>query len=89
MVDNAHVITSTDGKVAFSAWRLGEQQGHINIGHNCLVCPGVRLDSANEILIVDNIMLAAGVYITDADWHDIYDGTRSTDTTRPVTYLPM
>jgi len=81
---NAHIITAPDRKVSFSCWRFGDHQGHIPIGDNCLVCPGVRLDSASEIRIGDNTMLAAGVYVTDADWHDIYDRTRSIGTTRPV-----
>ncbi|MDZ7686153.1 MAG: DapH/DapD/GlmU-related protein [Gammaproteobacteria bacterium] len=30
-------------------------------------------------------MFAAGAYVTDADWHDVYDRTRTIGTTRPVT----
>jgi tetrahydrodipicolinate N-succinyltransferase len=30
-------------------------------------------------------MLAAGSYITDADWHDLYDRTKSVGVTKPVT----
>ena len=30
-------------------------------------------------------MFAAGAYITDADWHDIYDRTEAIGQTRPVT----
>jgi len=29
-------------------------------------------------------MFAAGAYITDADWHDVYDRTQVIGTTRPV-----
>ncbi|MCB1693135.1 MAG: acyltransferase [Pseudomonadales bacterium] len=81
---NLHMVTARDRQVSLSTWQFDTHQGHIEIGNNCLVCPGVRLDSASRISIADDCMLAAGVYITDADWHDIYDRTRSIGTTRPV-----
>lgn len=83
--DNLHVITAPDRFVALSTWAFAEHQGHIDIGNNCLVCPGVRIDSASHVVIEDNCMLAAGTYITDADWHDIYDRTLTVGTTAPVT----
>ena len=30
-------------------------------------------------------MLAAGTYLTDADWHDVYDRTKPIGTTKPIT----
>ncbi len=83
--NNVHVVTDSDRKVSFSTWTLNEHQGHITIGDNVLICPGCRFDSASLISIGDNCMFAAGSYITDADWHDIYDRTKSIGTTRPVT----
>lgn len=81
---NAHIVTARDRTVSLSTWAFEEHQGHIDIGDNCLLCPGVRLDSASAIEIGDNCMLAAGSYITDADWHDIYDRTRAVGATEPV-----
>ena len=81
---NLHLITDRDRKVTFSTWTLGEHQGQIQLGDNVLVCPGCRFDSASSITIGDNCMLAAGSYITDADWHDIYDRTQAIGMTRPV-----
>lgn len=81
---NLHVITAADRRVSFSTWQFAEHQGHIRLGDNVLVCPGCRFDSASEILVGDNCMFAAGSYITDADWHDIYDRTRIVGTTKPV-----
>lgn len=81
---NAHIVTAGDRKVSLSTWKFEDHQGHIRIKDNCLLCPGVRLDSASAIEIEDNCMLAAGSYITDADWHDIYDRTRAVGSTRPV-----
>ena len=82
---NVHVVTATDRMVSFSTWCFAEHQGHINIGNNVLLCPGVRLDSASEIEVGDNCMFAAGSYVTDADWHDVYDRTKPVGTTRKVT----
>ena len=82
--NNLHVITAKDRRVSFSTWHFASHQGHIMLGDNCLICPGVRLDSASRIIIGDNCMLAAGSYITDADWHDIYDRTQIVGRTRPV-----
>jgi len=81
---NTHVVTARDRKVSLSTWQFETHQGHITLGDNCLLCPGVRLDSASAIEIGDNCMLAAGAYVTDADWHDIYDRTRPVGQTRPV-----
>lgn len=82
---NVHIVTAKDRHVTFSTWTIGDHQGHIDLGDNVLVCPGTRFDSASRISIGDNCMFAAGAYITDADWHDIYDRTMSVGTTRPVT----
>ena len=83
--ENVHVVTATDRMVSLSTWCFAEHQGHINIGNNVLLCPGVRLDSASEIEVGDNCMFAAGSYVTDADWHDVYDRTKPVGTTRKVT----
>ena len=45
----------------------------IKIGKFCLITPGVRIMSANSIVIGDACMIAHGAYISDADWHGIYD----------------
>ena len=71
-----HVITARDRKVQLTVWCHDEHQGRINIGDYALLCPGVRIDSACHIDIGSNTMIAAGAYLTDADWHDIYDRTK-------------
>ena len=83
--DNVHIVTTPDRMVSLSTWAFAEHQGHINIGNNVLLCPGVRLDSACTISVGDNCMFAAGSYVTDADWHDIYDRTRPVGTTKAIT----
>jgi len=85
MGDNLHIVTANDRQVSLSTWHFEDHQGHIEIGDHCLLCPGVRIDSASRITIGDNCMLAAGSYLTDADWHDIYDRTRTVGNTAPIT----
>ncbi len=82
---NLHIVTTGDRWVSFSTWAMDEHQGNINLGDNVLVCPGSRFDSASAINVGDNCMFAAGAYVTDADWHDIYDRTMPIGATRPVT----
>jgi tetrahydrodipicolinate N-succinyltransferase len=35
--------------------------------------PGARISASDEIVLGDGVMLANGAYITDSDWHQIYD----------------
>jgi acetyltransferase-like isoleucine patch superfamily enzyme len=81
---NVHVVATRDRKVGLSTWTFKQHQGNIDIGDHCLLCPGVRIDSASQVTIEDNCMLAAGCYVTDADWHDIYDRTEAVGTSKPV-----
>lgn len=67
------VIATSDKKVRLSVWPEKSGSGQIKIGRYNLICPGVRISSAARIVIEDNCMLANGVYITDADWHGVYD----------------
>lgn len=69
----ATVIATADARVRFSVWSAGAGMGRITLGDACLICPGVRVSSAAGIRIGDSCMLANGVYITDADWHGLYN----------------
>lgn len=80
----ATVIATPDKKIRLSVWPDQVGKGHITIGNYCLVCPGVRISSGAGISIGDNCMIANGVYITDSDWHGIYDRL-SFGKARPVT----
>jgi len=71
--DFATVIATSDKKVRLSVWPEEAGRGSIDIGNYTLISPGVRISSAASAVIEDNCMLANGVYITDADWHGIYD----------------
>jgi acetyltransferase-like isoleucine patch superfamily enzyme len=69
----ATVIATSDKKVRLSVWPDQAGAGRISVGDYCLICPGVRISSATQIVIGDNCMIANGVYITDSDWHDLYN----------------
>jgi acetyltransferase-like isoleucine patch superfamily enzyme len=71
--DYATVIAAPDGRVRLSVWPEEKGKGRIKIGHYCMLCPGVRISSAAEVTIGDNCMFASRAYITDSDWHDIYN----------------
>jgi len=82
--DYSHVITTPTRPVVLCTWVHGEHVGHIDIGKYALICPHVRMSSANSIIIKDNVMIANGCYISDADWHDIYDRTEVIGKSAPV-----
>jgi acetyltransferase-like isoleucine patch superfamily enzyme len=71
--DYAMIVATSDKKIRLSVWSHAKDLGRIKIGSYCLISPGVRIGSASEIIIADDCMIASSAYITDADWHDIYN----------------
>ena len=69
----ATVIAAGDMKVRISVWNDKTYSGQITIGDYVMLCPGSRISSASAITIEDNCMIAGKVYITDCDWHDVYN----------------
>ncbi len=80
----ATLIASADARIRLSIWPTTDAGGQIRIGDYSLICPGVKIGAAERIVIGDNCMMASHVYITDSDWHDIYNRTL-TGPTAPVT----
>jgi len=70
---HVNILTTSDNRVRLTVWPEEEKKGSITIGDFCLICPGVRVSSADEIIVEDNCMLAGNAFITDADWHGVYD----------------
>ena len=68
-----NVVASSDKMVRLAIWSEQPDKGRIKIGDYCLICPGVRIGSAHEINVGDNCMIASNAYVTDSDWHDIYN----------------
>jgi acetyltransferase-like isoleucine patch superfamily enzyme len=79
-----NAIASRDMKVRLSVWSAVKDHRGINIGDYCLICPGVRISSAVGITIGDGAMLAAGVYLTDSDWHDLYNRNKPAANSAPI-----
>ena len=71
--DYVTILAVADHRVRLSVWKENQVSGRIVIGDYCLLCPGVRISSASQISIGDNCMIASGVYLTDSDWHDVYN----------------
>jgi acetyltransferase-like isoleucine patch superfamily enzyme len=80
-----NVIATADKKVRISVWSVkpGEKEG-IRIGNAVLICPGVRISAASRIEIGNSCMMASSAYITDCDWHGIYDRVNSSGQSAPV-----
>ena len=84
--DYPTLIGSSDANIQFTSWDIGDHHGEIKIGKFCLITPGVRIMSAERIVIGDACMIAHGAYISDADWHGIYDRAMPVGNTRPVIF---
>lgn len=69
----ATVVAEPDNHVSIGVWGVAEGEGGITIGDYVMISPGVRMSAANHITIGDSCMFANGAYITDSDWHGIYD----------------
>ena len=82
--DQVHWVAAADRHITLSSWVHPKGQGRITIGNYCLLCPGVRIDSAVEVTLGDGCMVAAGAYLTDADWHDLYDRTEVVGASAPI-----
>ncbi len=80
----AQIICTPDNKVRLTTWPGRHRQGQISIGDYCLISPGVRISAETSIRIGHNVMLAANVYISDSDWHGIYNRIRPFRCSRPV-----
>ncbi len=72
--DNVHIQTSRGQMSRLCTWpNETGGRGKIDIGSHTLLTPGLQIVSAEHVSIGDNVMIASRVYISDADWHDIYD----------------
>lgn len=88
--DNIHIgesptiVAEADQRVRIGVWGRAQGGGTIRIGDAVMISPGVRISASDEILIGDGCMFANGAYVTDCDWHGIYDRTERDAQTYPV-----
>ena len=78
------IIGARDANVQLTSWNIGDWKGQLKIGKYCLITPGVRIMAAESIEIGDACMFAHGAYISDADWHGIYDRSEPVGNTKPI-----
>ena len=84
--DYPTMVASPDNYIHLTTWNLEDHEGEISIGKYCLLTPGVRIASASKITIGDGCMFANSSYVSDADWHGIYDRAKPVGNTRPVIF---
>lgn len=82
--DHSHFYATRDKPIRFSIWPDPSPGGQINIGKYTVINPGVRITSASSITVGDNTMLATGVYLSDADWHDLQHRIYAPGNTAPI-----
>jgi acetyltransferase-like isoleucine patch superfamily enzyme len=88
--DNIHIgrsftaIAEPGQRVEIGVWGREQGEGRLSIGDCVLMSPGSRISASDEIVIGNGVMLANGSYVTDSDWHTIYDRTVRSTTPTPV-----
>ena len=65
--NHVHIMTLPEAPVRLSVF---EGMGSISVGDFSLINPGVRVTSAEGIIIGRSCMLAMHCSVSDADWHD-------------------
>ncbi|MEQ8514230.1 MAG: acyltransferase [Chromatocurvus sp.] len=71
-------------RVQIGVWGREPGAGRVRIGNCVLMSPGSRINASDDIEIGDGTMLANGCYITDSDWHGVYDRTARDPRVTPV-----
>lgn len=80
----ATIVGERDDWVRIGVWGMEPGEGAITIGDYVMISPGTRISACNSIEIGHSVMMANGVYITDSDWHGVYDRTRRDMAHKPV-----
>jgi len=77
-----HMMATRDKPIRFTVY--AQPGGRIELGDYTIVLPGARISSASSIRVGRNCMFATNSYVTDADWHDVYDRTAAPGNTAEV-----
>lgn len=86
--DNITLLAASDRITRLTVWADRKEIPGISIGDHVLISPGVRISAAQKIVISDNCMIASNAYITDSDWHGIYDRSLPPESASPVLLKP-
>ena len=81
----ATVVAESDSHVSIGVWGDSEGEGAISIGDYVMISPGVRISAASNVTIGHSCMIANGAYITDSDWHGVYDRVSRDKAHMPIT----
>ena len=60
-------------------------EGHIALSSYCLISLGTVITAADHMNVGDNCMFAANCYVSDCDWQGLYNRTRPSRCTKPIT----
>ncbi len=88
--DNIHmgnaptVVADPDNYVRIGVWGREQGQGMIVIGDAVMISPGTRISASDEIRIGNGCMFANSAYVTDSDWHGIYNRVERDPDPKPV-----
>ncbi len=82
--DAIHLVSVRENPVKLSTWEDKTGSGRITIGSYCLISPGSQFASADSIDIGDNCMFASDCYISDCDWHGLYNRLRPFRCSKPI-----
>ncbi len=82
--DSVTIIAEPSSPTTIGVWGHEPDSGGVTIGNAVLLAPGVRISACEHITIGDSCLIANGVYITDSDWHGLYDRIE-----RPATKTPV
>ena len=75
--EHLHSMATRDRPIILTVHPDRDQTSRLELGAFCIILPGVRIAAATEIVAGNNCMFATNCYLSDADWHDIYDRTEA------------
>ena len=78
------IAANNKSETNLTTLKIGKKAGSIKIGNHVKIMNGVRISSATQIIIKDNCLLASFCYLTDADWHDVYNRGQTPGKTAPI-----
>ena len=79
-------IAEPGQRVEIGVWGRNDGEGRVRIGDCVLMSPGSRISAGDDVSIGNGVMMANGSYVTDSDWHTIYDRTVRDERVMPVVH---